>query len=79
MRRETMRLSMASPSCMPSRFRIVLDPLAGEDPHQVVFQREVEAAAAGVALPAAAAAQLEVDAAGFVPFGADDVQAADAA
>ena len=55
----------------------VLDPLAGEDPHQVVFEREVEAAAAGVALPAATAAELQVDAAGFVPLGADDVQAAE--
>ena len=56
----------------------VLDPLAGEDPHQVVFQREVEAAAAGVALPSATAAELQVDAAGFVPLGADDVQSAHA-
>ncbi len=55
----------------------VLDPLAGEDPHQVVFEREVEAAAAGIALPAATAAELQVDAAGFVPLGADDVQAAE--
>ena len=54
----------------------VLDPFAGEDPHQVVFQRQKEAAAAGIALPAATAAQLQVDAAGFVPLGADDVQAA---
>ena len=54
----------------------VLDPFAGEDPHQVVFQREVEAAAAGVALPAAAAAELQVDAAGLVPLAADDVQPA---
>ena len=54
----------------------VLDPLAGEDPHQVVFQREVEAAAAGVALPAATAAKLEVDAAGFVALAAGDVQSA---
>ena len=54
----------------------VLDPFAGEDPHQVVFQREVEAAAAGIALAAAAAAKLQVDAAGLVPLGADDVQAA---
>ena len=54
----------------------VLHPFAGEDPHQIVFQRQVEAAAAGIALPAATAAKLEVDAAGFVPLGADDVQAA---
>ena len=55
----------------------VLHPLAGEDPHQVVFERQVEAAAAGIALAAAAAAKLQVDAAGFVPLGADDVQAAE--
>ncbi len=36
---------------------------------------KIEAAAAGIALPAATAAQLQVDAAGFVPLGADDVQA----
>ena len=54
----------------------VLDPFAGEDSHQVVFEREVEAAAAGVALATATAAKLQVDAAGFVAFGADDVQAA---
>ena len=42
----------------------VLHPLAGEHPHQVVFQGEVEAAAAGVALAAATAAKLEVDPAG---------------
>ena len=56
----------------------VFHPFAGEDPHQVVFQREVEAAAAGVALPAATAAKLEVDSPGFVAFGADDVQPAHA-
>ena len=54
----------------------VLHPFAGEDPHQVVFQRQEEAAAAGIALASATAAQLQVDAAGFVPLGADDVQAA---
>ncbi len=54
----------------------VLHPLAGEDPHQVVFERQVEAAAAGIALATATAAKLQVDAAGFVPLGADDVQAA---
>ena len=74
---ETIRLSIASPSFMPSRVSSVLDPLAGEDPHQVVFERQVEAAAAGIALAAATAAKLHVDAAGFVPLGADDVQAAE--
>ncbi|MBV6418132.1 MAG: hypothetical protein CMLOHMNK_02925 [Steroidobacteraceae bacterium] len=47
-----------------------------EDPHQVVFHRQVEPARPRVALAARAAAQLVVDAAGLVAFGADDVQAA---
>ena len=57
----------------------VLHPFAGEDPHQVVFERQVEAAGAGIALPAATTAKLQVDAAGLVPLGADDVQAAGSA
>ena len=57
----------------------VLHPFAGEDPHQIVFQRQVESAGTGVSLPTAAAAQLQVDPAGFVPLGADDVQAAERA
>ena len=57
----------------------VLDPFAGEDPHQVVFEREEEAAAARIALATAAAAQLQVDPPGLVPLGADDVQSAHAA
>jgi len=52
------------------------DPLAGEDAHQVVLQREIEPARAGVALTAGAAAELIVDAPRLVPFGADDVQPA---
>ena len=48
-----------------------------EDAHQVVLKREVEARAAGVALASGAAAQLIVDAAGFVAFRAHDVQAAE--
>ena len=54
----------------------VLDPLAAELPHQVVFQRKIETAAAGIALAAAAPAELEVDAAGFVALAAQHVQAA---
>ena len=46
-----------------------------EDPHQVVFERQVEAARARIALAARTAAQLVVDATRFVAFGADDVQA----
>ena len=52
------------------------DPLAGEDAHEVVFEREEEAGGAGVALTAGAAAELVVDAAGLVALGAEDVQAA---
>ena len=76
MRRDTMRLSMAWPSSMPRRVSMLWHPLAGEDAHQVVFERQVEAAGARIALPAGAAAKLVVDAAGLVPLGADDVQAA---
>ena len=54
----------------------VLHPLAAELPHQVVFEGEVEAAAAGVALASAAAAELQVDAAGLVALAAQHVQAA---
>ena len=52
------------------------DPVAGEDAHEVVFERQVEAARARVALAAGTAAQLVVDAARLVALGADDVQAA---
>ena len=48
-----------------------------EETHQVVFEREVEARGAGVALTPGTAAQLVVDAAAFVAFGAEDVQAAE--
>ncbi len=52
------------------------DPLLGEDAHQVVFQREIKARGAGIALAAGASAELVVDAAGLVALGAEDVQAA---
>ena len=52
------------------------DAVGGEDSQQRVFERQVEAARARVALAARAAAQLVVDAARFVALGADDVQAA---
>ena len=48
----------------------------GEEAQERVFKREVEAAGTGVALAAGAAAQLVVDAAAFVAFRTDDVQAA---
>src|SRR5690606_7909007 len=49
--------------------------LRAEKPHQVVFQRNVEAARARVALPSGAAPQLVVDAAAFVAFRPDDEEA----
>ena len=55
----------------------VLNALAAEDAEQVVLKREVEARASWIALAARAPAQLVVDAPRFVPFGADDVQAAE--
>jgi hypothetical protein len=50
--------------------------VAAEDAHEVVFEREEEAARARVALPAGAAAELVVDAPALVPLRADDEQAA---
>src|SRR5690606_39192233 len=47
-----------------------------EDAHQVVFERDVEAARTRVALTAGAAAQLIVDTPRLVPLGTDDVQTA---
>ena len=67
---------MTSSSFRPMRAIALLHPVGGEDAHQVVFERQVEARGARVALAAGAAAQLVVDAARFVAFGADDVQAA---
>ena len=52
------------------------DPLAGEALHQVVLEGQVEARRPGVALAAGTAAELVVDPARVVPFGADDVEPA---
>ena len=54
----------------------LVDPLAGEQPDQVVLGGEEEARLAGVALTSGAAAQLVVDPAGLVALGAEDEQAA---
>ena len=54
-----------------------LQRLAVEPPHQLVAERQVEPRLARVALAARAAAQLVVDAAGFVALGAQHVEAAD--
>ena len=53
------------------------DAVRPEDAHQVVFERQVEARRAGIALAAGAAAQLVVDAPRLVTLGAEDVEAAE--
>src|SRR5260370_39814731 len=54
-----------------------LHAFAAEDAHEIVFEREEEARRTRVALTDGASAQLIVDAAGFVAFGAENVQAAE--
>ena len=75
--RVTMPASIASPSGIFRPLHDRRDAVAGEDAHQIVVERQVEARRARVALAAGAAAQLVVDAAGLVPLGADDVQPAE--
>ena len=53
-----------------------VDPVAGEQAHQVVLGGQEEARLARVALAAGAAAELVVDPARLVALGADDVEAA---
>ena len=53
-----------------------VDPVAGEQAHEVVLGGEEEARLARVALAAGAAAQLVVDPARLVALRADDVEAA---
>ena len=55
----------------------VRDPLLGEDAHQIVFQRKIEARRPGIALAAGASAKLVVDAARLVALRTENVQAAD--
>ena len=50
--------------------------VTGEDAHQRIVQRQVEAARPRVTLSAGAAAQLVVDAPALVPLGGDDAQSA---
>src|SRR4051794_21809077 len=54
----------------------LVDPVAGEQPHEVVLGGQEEARLAGIALAAGTAAQLIVDPARLVALGADDVEAA---
>ena len=51
------------------------NPFLGEDAHQVVFEREIEARGTGVALAAGASTKLIIDAARLVSFGAENEQA----
>ena len=57
-------------------FHVLDDPIRTKQTHQVVFERDEKVGGAGIALAGATASQLAVDAAGFVAFGADNVQAA---
>src|SRR5205814_3529346 len=52
-----------------------LDPIAREEPDEVVFAGEVEPRLAGIALAARTAAQLVVDPARLVALGAEDIEA----
>src|SRR3990172_3608957 len=56
-----------------------VDPVAGEEPDEVVLRGEVEAGLAGVALTARPPAQLVVDPARLVALGAEHVEPADLA
>ena len=58
------------------RLQHAVHALGAEDAHQIVLDRQVEFRAAGIALAAGAAAQLVVDAAAFVAFGGEHVEAA---
>src|SRR5580700_2880835 len=53
------------------------DALAAENAHQVVFERKKESRGTGIALASGASAQLIIDAASFVAFRAENVQAAE--
>ena len=53
------------------------DAVRAEQAHQIVFERDEKVRGTGIALARATAAQLAVDAAGFVALGADHVQAAE--
>src|SRR6185437_11843265 len=58
------------------RLKHAVHALRAENAHEVVFEREEEAGAAGIALPAGTAAQLIVDSPALVAFGANHVETA---
>ena len=60
----------------PQLLQHAVHAVRAEDAHQVVFERQIELGAAGIALAAGAAAQLVVDAPALVALGAQHVEAA---
>ena len=54
---------IASPSLQAETLQHAVETVGAEDAHQIVFQRQEEFRAAGIALTAGTAAQLVVDAA----------------
>ncbi len=66
------RLVFLEPEALEHR----VHALSAENAHEIVLQRQEELRPARVALPAGPSAQLVVDAAAFVPLGADDVESA---
>ena len=67
---------IASPSLQAELDQHGVHAVGAEDAHQIVLKRQEEFRLAGIALASRAAAQLVVDAAALVAFGADDVEAA---
>ena len=72
----TMRASIGTSSGSARSITQLIAP-GGEDPHQLVLEREVEPALARVALAARAAAQLVVDAPALVALAAEHVEPAE--
>ena len=61
----------------PHSFHHFHNAVGAEQPHQIVFERDEKVRRTGVALARAASAQLAVNAARFVAFGGQHVQAAE--
>src|ERR1700691_5694014 len=59
-----------------TRENILRAVMCAENAHQIVFQRKEKDRCARIALPARTAAQLVIDAARFMPLGADHEQTA---
>ena len=61
------------------RFHKVLDTFTAKDAQKIVFQTQEKPGCTGIALTPCTATQLVVDAACFMAFGADNIQATDVA